>query len=110
MSEALIPQLDKDMVRLIQETTKARALALHGALMDRLETILNGEDDKTALTAAGLILKIGGSMKERTMKVHHTFDELMKQPAVEAGPLSGLTQIAEASVIDAEEDGDDTSE
>lgn len=105
MSEALVPQFDKDMVRLIQETTKARALALHGALMDRLETILNGEDDKTALTAAGLILKIGGSMKPAPIQVRLSFDEMVKQSG-QAGPLSGLTQIAEASVIDAEEEDD----
>ncbi len=105
MTEALVPQLDKDIVRRIQETTQARALALHAALMDRLEKVLNGEDDKAALTAVGLILKIGAGPKERSLKIHHTFDDMMRQSTAQPGQLAGLTQIVEGAVIDAE-DGD----
>jgi len=113
MTEALVPQLDKDMVRFIQETARARALAAHGDVLDRLITILNGEDDKTALTAAGLLLKLGGSMKAPTMKLQVSFDDLRKAAATApAGPLSGITQITESAVIEGDfDDGDgDTTE
>jgi len=108
MTEALVPQLDREMVRLIHDTTKSRALALHGAVMDRLQQILYGADDKAAMTAAGLILKLGGSMKAPSVKVQVSFDDLMKQSAIEAGPLHGLTQIAEASIVDAEDEYSDS--
>jgi len=106
MNEALVP-FDKDNARQIQETTKARALALHDAVMDRLETILNGEDDKTALTAIGLILKVGGGMKTQSVRVQATFNQLMEGATVNAGPLASLTHITASAVIDAE-DGDDS--
>jgi len=104
MSEALMCQLDRDEARLIHETTKARALALHGAVMDRLATILHGEDDKAALTAAGLILKVGGGMKTQSIKVQATFNQLMENATANAGPLGALTQITASAVIDAEEE------
>jgi len=111
MSEALMCQLDKEDARLIHEATKSRALALHGALMDRLETILNGEDDKSALTAIGLLLKIGGGLKTQSIKVQATFNQLMENATANAGPLGGLTQITASAVIDADEDTDsDTTE
>ena len=106
MSEALVPY-SKDEVRDIQETTKARALALHEAVMDRLAVILHGADDKAALTAAGLILKVGGGMKTQSVRVQATFNQLMEGAAVNAGPLASLTHITASAVIDAE-DGDDS--
>src|SRR5262245_51378959 len=106
MTDALVPY-SRDEVRDIQEATKARALALHDAVMDRLERVLNGEDDKTALTAAGLILKVGGGMKTQSVRVQATFNQLMEGAAVNAGPLASLTQITASAVIDAE-DGDDS--
>jgi len=106
MSKALIPY-DKEAVRDIQETTKARALDLHGEVMNRLERILYGPDDKAALTAAGLILKIGGGMKTQSVRVQATFNQLMEAAPLQAGPLAGLTQITASAVIDAEEDDDD---
>ena len=110
MSEALVPY-DKDVARQIQETTKARALALHGAVMDRLELILNRDDDKTALTAAGLILKVGGGMKAQSIKVQATFNQLMENAAASVpGPLAALTQITASAVIDAEDDDSSDTE
>ena len=106
MSEALVPY-SRDEARDIQEATKARALSLHDAVMDRLETILHGDDDKTALTAAGLILKVGGGMKTQSVRVQATFNQLMEGATVNAGPLASLTQITASAVIDAEEDDDD---
>src|SRR5262245_63956140 len=98
MSEALVPLPDRDIVRLIHDTTRARALEAHGAVMDRLIAVLHGEDDKAAMTAAGMILKLGGSLKApRPIQV--TFEELRKAAAtVEAGPLSGITRITESAV------------
>ena len=104
MSEALVPY-SKDEARDIQEATKLRALSLHAAVMDRLAAILQGEDDKTALTAAGLILKVGGGMKTQSVRVQATFNQLMEGANVNAGPLASLTQITASAVIDAE-DGD----
>src|SRR5262245_66496297 len=101
-SEALVPY-SRDEVRDIQEATKARALSLHNAVMDRLERILDGEDDKTALTAIGLILKVGGGMKTQSVRVQATFNQLMEGAAVNAGPLASLTQITASAVIDAED-------
>jgi len=105
MSEALVP-CGKEVARDIQETTKTRALSLHGAAMDRLAAILQGEDDKAALTAIGLILKIGGGMKTQSVKVQATFNQLIEGAPLQPGPLAGLTQITASAVIDAEEDGD----
>src|SRR5262245_28615110 len=104
-SEALVPY-SKDEARDIQEATKARALSLHNAVMDRLEKILYDKDDKTALTAAGLILKVGGGMKTQSVRVQATFNQLMEAAPLQAGPLASLTQITASAVIDAEEDGD----
>src|SRR5262247_3219330 len=104
MSEALV-LYSKDEARDIQEATKARALSLHADVMDRLASILHGEDDKTALTAAGLILKVGGMDKRQSIKVQATFNQLMEGATVNAGPLASLTQITASAVIDAE-DGD----
>src|SRR5262245_9198784 len=106
MSEALVP-FDKDLARQIQETTKARALSLHGAVMDKLEQLLNSEDDRTALSSAGLILKVGGGMKTQSVRVQATFNQLMENATVNAGPLASLTHITASAVIDAEEDDDD---
>jgi len=105
-SEALVPY-NKEAARDIQEATKARALDLHGEVMNRLERILYGPDDKAALTAAGLILKIGGGMKTQSVRVQATFNQLMEAAPMQAGPLAGLTQITASAVIDAEEDDDD---
>ena len=110
MTEALVPYLNKDEARDIQEATKARALGLHDAVMDRLESILNGEDDKTALTAIGLVLKVGGGMKTQSINVKATFNQLMEAAPMQAGPLASLTQITASAVIDAEEDGDDDAD
>jgi hypothetical protein len=106
ISEALVPY-NKEVARDIQEATKARALDLHGEVMDKLASILRGKDDKAALTAAGLILKIGGGMKTQSVKVQATFNQLMEAAPLQAGPLAGLTQITASAVIDAEEDDDD---
>jgi len=106
MSEALAPRLDNDVVRLIHDRTKARALAAHDAVMDRLIAVLGGENDKAAMTAAALILKVGGSMKAPSVKVQVSFDELIKSVPAQAGPLSGLTQIVESAAIDGDVDDD----
>jgi len=111
MNEALVPIPDKDIVQFIHDTTKARALEAHPAIMDRLITILHGEDDKTALTAAGILLKLGGSLKApRPIQV--SFEELRKAAAtVPAGPLGGITQITESAVIEGDfDDGDSDTE
>jgi len=102
MSESLV-LYNKDEARDIQEATKARALSLHSAVMDKLALILQGENDKTALTAAGLILKIGGGTKTQSVRVQATFNQLMEGATVNAGPLASLTQITASAVIDAEE-------
>ena len=110
MSQALVPY-SKDEARDIQEATKARALALHEEVMDKLAAILRGADDKTALTAAGLILKVGGGMKTQSVRVQATFNQLMEGATVNAGPLASLTQITASAIIDAEDDDDgDTTE
>src|SRR5262245_41859075 len=106
MSEAVVPY-SRDEARDIQEATKARALALHDEVMDKLAAILRGTDDKTALTAAGLILKVGGGMKTQSVRVQATFNQLMEGATVNAGPLASLTHITASAVIDAEEDDDD---
>jgi len=109
--EALVPYLDRDKARDIQEATKARALSLHEAVMDRLASILHGENDKNAMTAAGLILRIGGIDKKQSIKVQATFNQLMEGASVNAGPLASLTQITASAVIDAEDgDFDDNNE
>ncbi len=106
-SEALTPRLDNDVVQLIQDRTKARALAAHDAVMDKLIAVLGGENDKAAMTAAALILKVGGSLKAPPVKVQHSFDDLIKAAlSAQAGPLSGLTQISASAVIDGELDDD----
>src|SRR5215475_417939 len=105
MPEALVPY-SRDEARDIQEATKARALSLHERVMDRLELIRNGADDKTALTAAGLILKVGGGMKTQSVRVQATFNQLMEGATVNAGPLASLTQITASAVIDAEEENE----
>src|SRR4030095_10260192 len=106
MSEALVPY-NKEAARDIQETTKARALSLHAEVMAKLASILRGEDDKAAVTARGLILKIGGGRKTQSVRVQATFNQLMEAAPLQAGPLAGLTQITASAVIDAEEDDDD---
>jgi hypothetical protein len=105
MSEALVPY-NREAARDIQETTKTRALDLYAEVMDRLASILRGENDKAALTAAGLIIKIGGGMKTQSVRVHATFNQLMEAAPSQAGPLAGLTQITASAVIDAEDDDD----
>ena len=102
MSEALVP-VDADLV---YETTKARALEAHGAVMDRLISVLHGEDDKAALTAAGMLLKLGGTLKPAKPVVVN-FQTLINGAGNQsAGPLAGITQIREAEIIDGD-DGDD---
>ena len=105
MTEALVPT-STDLARTVHETTKTRALEAHSAVMDRLISVLHGEDDKAALTAAGMILRIGGAMKAPAVKVNFTFNELQAQSALSAGPLAGITQIVESAVIDVDDDGD----
>lgn len=103
---------DPDFTRAVQERTKARArLAFHGRGLDRLIEIADGEDDKTALTAINLLGKLAGEFKA-PKPVVLSFDELLKKAAATAGPLSGITQITESAIIDAEDDddGDDTTE
>lgn len=97
MSEALVP-IDTDLVH---ETTKARALEVHGAVMDRLISILNGENDKNAMTAAGLLLKLGGTLKPAKPVVVN-FQTLING-AQNAGALTGITQIREAEIVEGDE-------
>lgn len=114
MSEALTipddatPFHDAEFTKAVQERTRAVArLAFHGRGLDRLIAIANGADDKTALTAINLLGKLAGEFKA-PKPVVLSFDELVKRAqTVSAGPLAGITQIREAEVIDAEEEGDD---
>lgn len=97
---------DPDFTRAVQERTRARAKAFfHGRGFDRLVEIANSEDDKTALSAITTIGKLAGEFKA-PRPVQVSFDELIKKAAQASGPLAGITQITESTVIDAE-DGDD---
>lgn len=112
MSEALaIPDdaslfNDPDFAKAVQDRTKARAKAFfHGRGFDRLVEIAEGEDDKTALSAIATIGKLAGEFKA-PKPVQVNFNSLIKQAeATSAGPLSGITQIREAEIIE-EEDGE----
>ena len=114
MSEALaIPDeadlfSDPDFSRAIQERTKRRAKAFfHGRGFDRLVEVAEGEDDKAAMTAINLLGKLAGDFKA-PKPVVLSFEDLRKAAAtVPAGPLSDITQIREAEVIDVEEEGED---
>lgn len=99
---------DPDFAKAIQDRTKRRAKAFfHGRGLDRLIAIADSKDDKTALSAITTIGKLAGEFKA-PKPVVLSFDELVKRAqAVDAGPLAGITQIREAEVIDAEEEGDD---
>lgn len=122
MNDALVPtsgslddfadalQQNPELEKAVAQRTKARAKAyFHGRVMERLISIADGEDDKTALTAINLICKLAGELKA-PKPVVLSFDELVaRSQAVEAGPLTGITQI-QAPVIDADDDGDDTTE
>lgn len=98
---------DPDFARAVQDRTKARAKAFfHGRGFDRLLEIAKSKDDKTALSAITTIGKLAGEFKA-PRPVALSFDELIKRAtAVPAGPLTGITQIREAEVIDAEEEDD----
>lgn len=114
MSEALaIPDdaalfNDADFAKAIQERTKNRAKAFfHGRGFDRLVEIAQSEDDKTALSAITTIGKLAGEFKS-PQPIQVSFDSLLKAAATaNAGPLSGITQITESSVIDADEEEND---
>lgn len=99
----------KDAAQAIHETTKARALLAQAPIVTRLIKIVNGNDDKTALSAAALLLKLGGNLKGPSVQVKLSFDELMKSAAqTQTGPLGGITQIVEGAAIDVgEDDADD---
>lgn len=112
MSEALaIPQdadlfHDPDFTKIVQERTKRRAqAAFHGPLFERLLEIAGGDDIKAAMSAITLVGKLAGEFKT-PKPVVLSFDELIKRAQASAGPLSNITQIREAEVIDAEEDDD----
>lgn len=97
----------KDTAAAIQEETKARALLAQPAIANMLIRIVNGKDDKDAMTAAGLLLKLSGNLKAPSVNVRLSFDQMMKAATtVEAGPLAGLTQIKESAVIDADMEDD----
>jgi hypothetical protein len=97
----------KDALDALHNLTKARALLAQGPIVNRLIKIANGDDDKAALTAAGLLLKVAGNIKPSSVNVTLSFDELIKSVPAQAGPLSGLTQIVESAAIDAEESDDE---
>ena len=99
---------DPDFSRAIQERTKRRAKAFfHGRGFDRLVEVAEGEDDKAAMTAINLLGKLAGEFKA-PKPVVLSFEDLRKAAAtVPAGPLSDITQIREAEVIDVEEEGED---
>lgn len=117
MSEALAVQSDADLfndpdfARAIQQRTKQRAqAAFHGPLFNRLLEIAAGDDVKAAMSAITLVGKLAGEFKA-PRPVVLSFDELQKRAAtVEAGPLSELTQIREAEIIDVDDEGDATTE
>jgi hypothetical protein len=96
----------KDALQAIHETTKARALLAQGPIINRLIRIANEGDDKEAMTAASLLLKLSGNIKGPSVNVTLSFDELMKGAAAQAGPLSSLTHIVESRAIDADDDGE----
>ena len=101
----------KDVTQIIQAKTKARAMLAMDACMNRLVSMANSENDKTAQAAISLITKLSGTMKPQAVNIRLNFDELIKQAAqASAGPLSNITQIREAEVIDADDDDDDTTE
>lgn len=98
---------DRGTTQAIHEETKARALLAQPAIANRLVRIINGADDKDAMAAAGILLKLSGGIKA-PRPIQLSFDELLKRAqAGSAGPLTGITQIVEA-VIDSTEDGDDS--
>jgi hypothetical protein len=108
-AEAVSILTDKDVSKALQDTTKARArLALHGRGIARLIAIAATGDDQQALSAINTLARLAGDLKPQGINVRLSFDELIKQATVSAGPLAGITQIAEG-VIDAEE-GDDSDD
>lgn len=97
----------KDVAQIIHAKTKARAMLAMDACMARLLRMADSEEDKTALAAIALVSKFAGAVKQQPVSVRLNFDELFKQAAaMSTGPLSGITQITESAVIDADEDGD----
>ena len=114
MSEALVPTddaalfNDPDFTRAVQERTRARArAAFHGRGVDRLIEMAEGGDDRTALSAITMLGKLAGEFKA-PRPIQLNFEGLMKEAqAATPGPLTGITQIVESAVIDAEEEGDD---
>ena len=96
---------DPEFTKAVQDRTKALArLAFHGDGLKRLIEIAGGKDDKTALTAITLLGKLAGEFKT-PKPVVLSFDELVKRAqAVPAGPLSDITRIREAEIIEAEEE------
>lgn len=99
---------DPDFARAIQERTRARAKAFfHGRGFERLVEIAKGKDDKAALSAITTIGKLAGEFKP-PKPVMLSFDDMIRAAQASAGPLSGLTRIAEAAIIDAEDDSSDS--
>ena len=95
----------KDVAQIIQAKTKARAMLAMDACMNRLVKMANSDDDKTAQAAISLITRLSGAMKPQPINIRFNFEELIKQAAqASAGPLSNITQIREAEVIDAEQE------
>lgn len=102
---------DPDFAKGVQDRTKAKAKAFfHGRGFDRLVEIAQSEDDKTALSAITAIGKLAGEFKQ-PRPVMLSFDELQRRAAAAPGGLlSDVTQIREAEVIDADDEGDATTE
>ena len=97
---------DPEAAKRIQEITKWRArIAFHGRGIERLIRIADGEDDKRAMSAIEILGKLAGEFKA-PRPIQFSFDELMKKAAASAGPLSGITQITESAVLDAEDEPD----
>ena|SRR5215471_12326250 len=115
MSEALaIPDdtalfNDAEYSRAIQERTRARAKAFfHGPGFERLLQIARGADDRQAMSAITTIGKLAGEFKAPRPVVLN-FNELQaKAQDAPAGPLSDLTQIREAELIEGDEGVHDT--
>lgn len=108
--EAMALLTDPNAAKRMQEITKWRArVEFHGRGIQRLIAIANGENDKQALSAINLLGKLAGEFK--APKIQIGFDSLLKQAAsASAGPLTGITQIREAEVIDADDADDDDNE
>jgi hypothetical protein len=93
---------DPNFMKGVRALTKAQAnLALHGeGIKGLIDIALNG-NDREKLTALKLLGQLTGDLKAGTqVEVKITFDDLRKRESDD--PLTGLFDIRNANVIDAE--------